>query len=330
MHQTESILVTGVAGFIGFHVARRLLEQGTYVVGIDNLSDYYDVGLKYDRLGVLKKEFPQTFLFVKADITDRSSIDTLWRTVVHPITSVVHLAAQAGVRYSLENPYEYINTNVMGHLVLLEQARHQKGFKNFVYASSSSVYGANEEMPFSEKHRVDQPMTLYATTKRSDELMARSYAHLFKISAVGLRFFTAYGPWGRPDMALFIFTKKILAGEKIPVFNNGEMKRDFTYVDDIVQGVVGALDTPPQGEVPHKVYNLGNSKSEPLMRYIECIEKELGKKAEYSFLPMQPGDIPESFSDSSLAQEELGFSPKTDIDQGVKSFIAWYKSYYNV
>ena len=330
MSDKESILLTGVAGFVGFHVARNLLQAGCHVIGVDNVSDYYDVTLKHARLDVLKKEYPDTFTFCKADITDRAAIETLWQSAQNPITQVVHLAAQAGVRYSLENPYEYINTNVMGHLILLEQARHQKGFKHFVYASSSSVYGANEEMPFSEAHRVDQPVALYAATKRCDELMTRAYAHLFKIPSTGFRFFTVYGPWGRPDMALFIFTKKILAGEPIPVFNNGKMKRDFTYVDDIVQGVVAALRKPPSGDVPHKVYNLGNNKSELLMHYIECIEKELGKKAVCEFLPMQPGDVPESFSDISLAKKEIGFDPKTNIDQGIKKFIEWYKSYYAV
>jgi UDP-glucuronate 4-epimerase len=329
MHK-ESILLTGVAGFIGFHVAQLLLREGYFVIGVDNISTYYDTSLKYARLKILKETFPDTFVFCKGDIADRPFIESMWHSAERPITRVVNLAAQAGVRYSLENPYEYVTTNIMGHLVLLEQARHQEGFKHFIYASSSSVYGANEEIPFSEEHRTEKPMALYAVTKRCDELMSRSYAHLFKIPATGLRFFTVYGPWGRPDMALFLFTKKILAGEPIPVFNNGNMKRDFTYIDDIAAGIVAAFKNPPTGDVPHKVYNLGNHKSEPLMRYIQLMEKELGKKAEYTMLPMQPGDVPESFSDITLAQKELGFEPKTNIDQGIKNFIAWYRSYYKV
>ena len=328
MVHKESILLTGVAGFIGFHVAQALLKEGRFVIGIDSISDYYDISLKYARLKILKETFPETFIFCKADIADRSMIDHIWSSAQYPITQVIHLAAQAGVRYSLTNPYEYVTTNVMGHLVLLEKARHQEGFKHFVYASSSSVYGANEEIPFSEEHRTEKPMALYAVTKRCDELMSRSYAHLFKTPGTGLRFFTVYGPWGRPDMALFIFTKKILKGEPIPVFNNGQMKRDFTYIDDIVSGIMAALKHPPIGDVPHKVYNLGNHKSEPLMRYIELIEKELGKKGSYEMLPMQLGDVPESFSSITLAQKELGFEPKTNIDQGIKNFVAWYRSYY--
>ena len=330
MTNQETTIVTGVAGFIGFHVAQTLLKEGHNILGIDSFSDYYDVSLKEARLKILQEEFPDRFVFHKGDISKRAEIESIWQSSEKPVTRVVHLAAQAGVRYSLENPYEYVTTNVMGHLVLLECARHQTGFKNFVYASSSSVYGANTEIPFSEEHRVEQPMALYAATKRSDELMSRSYAHLFKIPATGLRFFTVYGPWGRPDMALFIFTKKILAGEPIPVFNHGKMKRDFTYIDDIVSGVIAALKNPQTGDVPHRVYNLGNHKSEPLMKYINCIEQELGKKAECDLLPMQPGDVPESFSDISRAKEELGFEPKTNIEQGIKNFIAWYKSYYKV
>lgn len=330
MWNDESILLTGAAGFIGFHTARALLREGNTVLGVDSLSDYYDTSLKHARLEILTEEFPDTFFFSKGNIEDKVLMRKIWDAAPKPVTRVVHLAAQAGVRYSLENPYEYITTNVMGHLVLLELARHQEGFRNFVYASSSSVYGANEEMPFSEEHRVDTPMALYAATKRCDELMSRSYAHLFKIPLTGLRFFTVYGPWGRPDMALFIFTKNILEGKPIPLFNEGEMKRDFTYVDDIVSGVIAALKQPPQGEVPHRVYNLGNGKSEPLMRYVQLIEKELGIKAQYDMLPMQPGDVPESFSDTTRAQKELGFSSKTNIDQGVKNFVDWYKSYYKV
>ena len=330
MAYKESILLTGVAGFIGFNTAKALLEEGHFIIGVDNISDYYDISIKYARLQILKDTYPKQFVFCRADIADRSTLEKIWQDAEYPITQVVHLAAQAGVRYSLENPYEYIQTNVMGHLVLLELARHQKGFKHFVYASSSSVYGANTQMPFSEDHRVDDPMALYAATKRSDELMSRSYAHLFKIPLTGLRFFTVYGPWGRPDMALFIFTKNILEGKPIPVFNHGKMKRDFTYIDDIVSGVVAALKRVPGGDVPHAVYNLGNSKSEPLMKYIECIEKELGMKATCDFLPMQAGDVPESFSDISKARHDLGFDPKTSIEEGVQNFVRWYRDYFKV
>lgn len=330
MSDSHTIFLTGAAGFIGFHTARALMSQGHYVLGVDSISPYYDTALKYARLKVLKDEFPDQFIFVKGDITDRPLMEKIWTSVARPITKVVHLAAQAGVRYSLENPYEYVSTNVMGHLVLLELARHQKGFEHFVYASTSSVYGANADLPFSEEHSTDQPMALYAATKKADELMSRSYAHLFKIPATGLRFFTVYGPWGRPDMALFIFTKKILAGEAIPVFNEGKMKRDFTYVGDIVAGILAALSHPPQGDVPHRIYNLGNHKSEPLMRYIGLLEESLGKKAIYNMMPMQAGDVPESFADISRAQKELGWAPKTNIDQGVRNFVEWYKSYYAV
>jgi UDP-glucuronate 4-epimerase len=330
MSERNTIFLTGAAGFIGFHTARTLMQQGNYVLGVDNISPYYDTALKHARLKVLKDEFPDQFIFVKGDITDRSLMEKTWASVDRPITKVIHLAAQAGVRYSLENPYEYVSTNVMGHLVLLELARHQKGFEHFVYASTSSVYGANTEMPFSEDHSTDQPMALYAATKKADELMSRSYAHLFKIPATGLRFFTVYGPWGRPDMALFIFTKKILAGDPIPVFNEGKMKRDFTYVDDIVSGIIAALNHVPQGDVPHRVYNLGNHKSEPLMRYISLLEEALGKKATCDMLPMQAGDVPESFADISRAEAELGWRPKTNIDLGIKNFVEWYKSYYAV
>lgn len=330
MSDNHTIFLTGAAGFIGFHTARALMSQGHFVMGIDNISPYYDTALKHARLKVLKEEFKDQFIFVKGDITDRALVDHAWDSVSRPITKVIHLAAQAGVRYSLENPYEYVSTNVMGHLVLLEKARHQAGFQHFVYASTSSIYGANTEMPFSEEHSTDQPMALYAATKKADELMSRSYAHLFKIPATGLRFFTVYGPWGRPDMALFIFTKKILAGEPIPVFNEGKMKRDFTYVEDIVAGIIAALNHVPQGDVPHRVYNLGNHKSEPLMRYISLLEDALKTKAIYDMLPMQAGDVPESYADITRAEIELGWSPKTNIDQGIKNFVEWYKSYYTL
>lgn len=301
------------------------------MIGVDSLSPYYDVSLKESRLKVLKESFPDTFQFFKASIEDRPEMERIWRASPEPIQQVIHLAAQAGVRYSLENPYEYVTTNVTGHLVLLELARHHGPLKNFVYASSSSVYGGNTKLPFSESDRTDSPLALYAATKKCDELMTEAYAHLFRIPAIGLRFFTAYGPWGRPDQALFIFTKKILAGETISVFNNGHMKRDFTYIDDIVAGILGALENPIKdtGEgSPHKIYNLGNSSLEQLMDYIQLIEDNLGKKAKIQYLPMQPGDVPAALSDIMEARRDLGFNPKTSVKEGVKNFIEWYKGYY--
>lgn len=329
----NTILVTGIAGFIGFHVAKQLLEDGHKVMGIDNINDYYDPTLKMARLKHLQDNYGPLLTFHKINIEDREAVEKAWKSATPKITHVVHLAAQAGVRYSLINPYAYINSNVMGHLVLLEQARHQKDFEHFVYASSSSVYGANEKMPFSERDPVNQPMALYAATKRCDELMSYSYSHLYDLPTTGLRFFTVYGPWGRPDMALFIFTKNILAGEALPVFNNGNMKRDFTYIEDIKNGVIAALKKAPQREgktPPQEVYNLGNNKSEQLTKYIEIIEENLGKKANIDLRPMQPGDVPESFSDVDKAKENLGFAPKTNIETGIKNFIAWYKDYYKV
>jgi UDP-glucuronate 4-epimerase len=331
MKKQSPILLTGVAGFIGFHAAHKLLEQGRCIIGVDSLSSYYDVSLKEARLKILQDSFPNTFQFFKASIEDRATMERIWKSAKEPIRQVIHLAAQAGVRYSLENPYEYITANVTGHLSLLELARHYGPLTNFVYASSSSVYGSNEKLPFSESDRTDSPLALYAATKKCDELMTEAYSHLFRISAIGLRFFTAYGPWGRPDQALFIFTKKILAGETISVFNNGHMKRDFTYIDDIVTGIIAALEHPikdtGQG-APHKIYNLGNSSMEPLMDYIHLIEGCLGKKAKIEYLPMQPGDVPAALSDITEARRDLGFDPKTSIKEGVKNFIDWYKGHY--
>jgi UDP-glucuronate 4-epimerase len=329
----NTILVTGIAGFIGFHVAEQLLKEGHKVIGIDCVNDYYDPTLKQARLKYLDDHYKNLLTFHKINLEDREAVAHVWKSASPKITHVIHLAAQAGVRYSLINPYEYINSNVMGHLVLLEQARHQEGFEHFVYASSSSVYGANEKMPFSEADPVNQPMALYAATKRCDELMSYSYSHLYDIPTTGLRFFTVYGPWGRPDMALFIFTKKILAGEPIPVFNNGKMKRDFTYIDDIKQGVLAALRKAPkrQGKIPpQEIYNLGNSRSEHLTKYIQLIEQNLGKKANLDLQPMQPGDVPESYSNIDKAKKDLGYSPKTNIDVGIQNFISWYKTYYTV
>ncbi len=332
MKKNSPILLTGVAGFIGFHTALKLLEQGRSLIGVDSLSSYYDVSLKESRLKVLQKSFPNTFQFFKASIEDRTEMERIWKSSLEPIRQVIHLAAQAGVRYSLENPYEYITTNITGHLVLLELARHYGPLENFVYASSSSVYGGNKKLPFSESDRTDSPLALYAATKKCDELMTEAYAHLFRIPAIGLRFFTAYGPWGRPDQALFIFTKKILAGETISVFNNGHMKRDFTYIDDIVAGILGALNNPIKDtgqEAPHKIYNLGNSSIELLMDYIHLIEENLDKKAKIEYLPMQPGDVPAALSDITEARKDLGFTPKTSIKEGVKNFIDWYRGYYS-
>ncbi len=329
----NTILVTGITGFIGFHVAKQLLDDGHKVIGIDNINDYYDPTLKMARLKHLQENYGDLLEFHKINVEDKEAVGKVWKSAAPKVSHVVHLAAQAGVRYSLINPYEYIRSNVMGHLVLLELARHQEGFEHFVYASSSSVYGSNEKMPFSESDPVNQPMALYAVTKRCDELMSYSYSHLFNLPTTGLRFFTAYGPWGRPDQALFIFTKKIIEGDPIPVFNHGKMKRDFTYVDDIKDGLISALRKVPKAvgkNPPHEVYNLGNGKTSTLMSYIQLIEENLGKKAKLDLQPMQPGDIPEVSADISKAEKDLGFSPKTDTDIGVKNFIEWYKSYYKV
>lgn len=326
----DAVLITGVAGFIGFHTAQRLLAQGRSVVGVDNFSPYYDVQLKRDRLAQLQGQ--PGFTFVELNIADRGAMEKLWATQ-GPFLEVIHLAAQAGVRYSLENPYEYITTNCMGHLTVMEMCRHTPGFRHMVYASSSSVYGGNKKLPFSVRDDVGQPISLYAATKRSDELMSQSYAHLFDMAQTGLRFFTVYGPWGRPDMSLFIFTKAIVEGRAIPVFNHGQMKRDFTYVDDIVSGVLAALANPPvrSGEqAPHRVLNIGNTRSENLMDFIGMIEQAVGKKAVIEFMGMQPGDVPETFADIAETTALTGFKPTTTIAQGVPRFVAWYKDYYKV
>ncbi|QGZ94065.1 SDR family NAD(P)-dependent oxidoreductase [Terricaulis silvestris] len=320
-----TVIVTGAAGFIGFHVAQALLARGERVVGIDNLNDYYDVSLKEARLALLQKN--PNFSFAKADISDRDAIFAVIDDN-SDTTGIVHLAAQAGVRYSRENPYVYIQANVMGQVVMLEAARRLKGLKHFVYASSSSVYGANTEMPFSIDQRVEKPISLYAATKRADELISYTYAHLYGIPQTGLRFFTVYGPWGRPDMAPMLFASAISKGEPIRVFNNGEMARDFTYIDDIVDGVLRALDRPATGEPPHVVYNLGNQRSERLMDFIAAIEGAMGSKAEINFEPMQPGDVPVTYADIDATQAALGYEPRTPISEGVPKFVAWYKSHY--
>ncbi|HIJ37572.1 MAG TPA: NAD-dependent epimerase/dehydratase family protein [Rhodospirillaceae bacterium] len=321
-------LVTGAAGFIGFHTCRRLLERGQVVVGVDIVNDYYDPALKESRLALLKA-FPG-FTFYRSDIADREAMDKV--ATKHPaIRRIIHLAAQAGVRYSLTNPHAYTRSNVEGQLVMLELARRLKACDHFVYASSSSVYGSNSKLPFAVEDRVDHPISLYAATKKAGELMAHCYSHLYQIPSTGLRFFTVYGPWGRPDMSAFLFVKAILAGEPIHVFNQGDMSRDFTYIDDIVSGVLAVTDGPPKDDAPpYRVYNIGNHRSEPLMRFIALIEQALGRKAEIIFEPMQPGDVKETFADISAISGDFGFAPTTSIDVGLPHFIDWYCQYYQV
>ena len=325
-----TVLVTGAAGFIGYHTCQRLLARGEKVVGVDCLNAYYDVALKELRLSHLAKH--AGFSFVKADIADREAMAEVARA--NPdVTAYVNLAAQAGVRHSLSAPHDYTHSNVEGHLVMLELARNSGKCRHFVYASSSSVYGANTKLPFSVDDRVDTPISLYAATKRAGELMSHSYSHLFRIPTTGLRFFTVYGPWGRPDMAAYLFAKAIIAGEPIKVFNNGDMRRDFTFIDDIVSGVVGVLDNPPVDEgaaPPYHLYNIGNNKSEQLMDFISLIETSLGKKAIYQFEPMQAGDVKETAADISAIQRDVGFAPTTPISVGVPAFIAWFKQYHGV
>lgn len=322
-----SILVTGAAGFIGSHVSLKLLERGETVIGVDNLNDYYDVNLKKARLARFHGR--NGFSFELADIADKDAMFALAEANSH-ITGIIHLAAQAGVRYSLTNPFAYIHTNVMGHTVMVEAARKLQSLKHFVYASSSSVYGSNKEMPFSVDQRVEQPNSLYAATKRADELISQTYAHLYKLPQTGLRFFTVYGPWGRPDMAAYIFASKIVAGEPIPVFNYGDMRRDFTYIDDIADGVIAALDHPPQDEVPHRVYNVGNHRSEKLTDYIGLIEQSLGRKAVLDLQPLQMGDVPATYADIEATRRDLGFDPKTPISVGIPNFIEWFRQYHKV
>jgi UDP-glucuronate 4-epimerase len=330
-------LVTGAAGFIGFHVAARLLARGETVVGVDNLNDYYSVQLKTDRLALLSSQFADRFNFHCVDFSDFSAL----QTVLQPrkISRIAHLGAQAGVRYSLINPHSYVRSNVVGHLNLLEVYRNCKACDHMVYASSSSVYGSNEKLPFAVEDRVDHPVSLYGATKKSDELLSDSYSHLFRLPQTGLRFFTVYGPWGRPDMAMWIFTKAILAGEPIPVFNNGDMRRDFTYVDDIVNGVIACLDNPPPDDgkekaggslAPHRIYNIGNHRSEPLMRMIELLEQAAGKPAIKDFQPMRPGDVKDTFADITAIQNDLGFQPATPIDIGIPRFVSWYRDYHRL
>ena len=331
------LLVTGAAGFIGFHTARWLLERGDEVVGLDNLNAYYDPALKHARLDLLKSH--PGFRFVQADIAERDDMQALFRA--EKFQRVVHLAAQAGVRYSIEHPHAYVHSNIVGFLEVLEGCR-RNGVEHLVYASTSSVYGANTKMPFLETHGVDHPITLYAATKRSNELMAHSYSSLYALPTTGLRFFTVYGPWGRPDMALFLFTKNILAGLPIDVFNDGYHQRDFTYVDDIVKGVAAAVDhvatpdpkwdsdhpNPSTGNVPYRIYNIGNQTPVPLLRYIEVLEQALGRKATMNMLPMQLGDLPDTWADVEALARDVGYRPSTDLETGVKHFVEWYLAYY--
>ncbi len=320
------VLVTGAAGFIGFHVAKVLLARGDEVLGVDNLNDYYDVALKQARLDLLLPH--KNFSFHKINIADK---DAMQRFADSGITHIVHLAAQAGVRYSLQNPYAYVESNVMGHVVMLELARRMAGLKHFVYASSSSVYGGNTKTPFAVEDSVERPVSLYAATKRSDELMSFTYAHLFRIPTTGLRFFTVYGPWGRPDMAAYSFTRDILAGRAIKVFNHGKMRRDFTFIDDVVRGVVAVLDKAPEdkGEAPPAaLYNLGNAHAEDLMRFIGVLENALGRKAMIDFQPIQAGDVPETFADIAASTRDFGFKPVVGIEEGVAEFVAWYRGYH--
>jgi UDP-glucuronate 4-epimerase len=319
-----SVLLTGAAGFIGFHVARALLERGDRVIGVDNLSDYYDVRLKEARLARLATH--AGFTFAKLDVADRAGVFALVDRH-KDLRSIIHLAAQAGVRHSLVDPYAYVDANVMGTLVMLEAARRIEGLKGIVYASSSSVYGANTKQPFSVEDRVDRPVSLYAATKRSCELVAEAYNHLYRLPATGLRFFTVYGPWGRPDMAAYLFTRAILVGEPIKVFNEGRMARDFTYIDDIVAGTLAAHDRLAEG---HRIYNLGNHRPEKLLDFIAVIERLLGREAKKELLPMQPGDVPESYADIEASRRDLGFEPKTTIETGLGRFVDWYKEYHGI
>ncbi|MGI4850446.1 MAG: NAD-dependent epimerase/dehydratase family protein [Janthinobacterium lividum] len=324
-----TFFVTGVAGFIGFHLCHALLSQGHEIVGVDNLNDYYDVNLKKDRLKELAVF--SKFHFYQMDIQNRHDMTDLWNRWPN-IHHIIHLAAQAGVRYSLENPYSYIESNLMGQAVILELCRHRKDFQHLIYASSSSVYGKNQHLPFDVKDRCDQPISLYAATKKADELISQSYAHLYRIPMTGLRFFTVYGPWGRPDMATFIFTKAILENHPIKVFNFGHMKRDFTYIDDIIDGILGSVENPTTEkntqDLPHRLYNLGCHKSESLKDFICLIEKNLGKKATYDLCPLQKGDVIETYANIESSQQDLGFSPRVSIDQGLPKFINWYRQYF--
>jgi UDP-glucuronate 4-epimerase len=331
------VLVTGAAGFIGFHVCQKLLDRGDRIIGLDNLSDYYDVTLKKDRLALLHEN--PAFSFHKLDVADRQGMTQLFAE--QEFDGVVHLAAQAGVRYSIKNPYAYVDSNLVGFVNVLEGCRHSR-VKHLVFASSSSIYGANTKIPFAVQDNVDHPISLYAATKKANELMAHTYSHLYSLPTTGLRFFTVYGPWGRPDMALFLFTKAILEGRPIDVFNQGKMKRDFTYIDDIVEGVVRVLDKIPEpnsqwsgsnpdpssSKAPYKIYNIGNNQPVELLHFIEVLEKYLDTKAEKNMLPLQPGDVPITYADVDDLARDVGFRPSTPIEVGIKHFVTWYRSYY--
>ncbi|HET9149587.1 MAG TPA: NAD-dependent epimerase/dehydratase family protein [Alphaproteobacteria bacterium] len=323
-----TVLVTGAAGFIGMHVSEALLARGDAVVGIDNLNDYYDVKLKEARLRCLSER--KGFTFQRLDIADRRAMEDF--AAAHPsIDRIVHLAAQAGVRYSLVNPHAYVDSNIVGHLNVLELARHASGMKHVVYASSSSVYGGNTKLPFAVEDKIDRPVSLYAATKGADELMSHAYTHLYGFPQTGLRFFTVYGPWGRPDMAYYLFTKAIFAGEPIRVFNNGDMRRDFTWIGDIVAGVLAALDRPPSGSgLPYRLYNIGNNNAENLLDFIAAIERACGAKAKIDFAPMQPGDVKETYADIGAIARDLGFKPTTPISEGIPRFVAWFREYHKV
>ncbi|GHF23588.1 NAD-dependent epimerase [Kordiimonas sediminis] len=323
-----TVLVTGAAGFIGSYVAQSLCRRGNTVIGIDNLNDYYDPILKKARLSQLQPL--SGFNFHHVDFADK---DALFEVAAkHKITQIVHLGAQAGVRYSIDNPDAYVASNLVGHVNILELARHTDSLDHLVYASSSSVYGGNSKLPFSEQDTVNNPVSLYAATKRADELLSQSYAHLYGLPQTGLRFFTVYGPWGRPDMAYFLFTKAILEDNPITIFNNGDMGRDFTYIDDVVTGLLSVLDTPPETNAeapPHRLYNIGNNRPERLMTMIEILEELLGKKAIKQFKPMQAGDVKETFADITALQRDFGFSPSTPLTTGLQHFTEWYRSYYS-
>ncbi|MBN1829379.1 MAG: NAD-dependent epimerase [Deltaproteobacteria bacterium] len=335
----ERILVTGAAGFIGFHLAKRLLDDGGIVVGVDNLNDYYDPGLKKDRLRILQRN--EKFTFYRQDIADRQAMEDLFRD--RPFEIVINLAAQAGVRHSIENPHAYISSNCTGFLNILEGCRHAC-VKHLVFASSSAVYGANTTMPFSIHHNVDHPVSLYAASKKANELMAHSYAALYGIPCTGLRFFTVYGPWGRPDMAYFLFTKAILEGKPINVYNEGRMQRDFTYIDDIVEGVVRIMGRIPQSSpswdgsrpdpgtsfAPYRLYNIGNNTPVELLRFIDVLETCLRRKAEKNLLPMQPGDVPMTYADVHDLTYDVGYRPQTPVEAGIKQFVEWYADYYGI
>ena len=326
----QAILVTGAAGFIGFHVARQLLAEGRAVVGLDNLNSYYDPALKRARLGLLGNE--SRFSFVQADLADRETMAALFAR--HRFAEVVHLAAQAGVRYSIEHPQSYVESNLQGFLNVLEGCRNN-GCRHLVYASSSSVYGANTKLPFSERDRTDHPVSFYAASKKANEVMAQSYSHLYRLPVTGLRFFTIYGPWGRPDMAMFLFVNAIMAGKPIRLFNHGRMRRDFTYIDDVTRVVsklidLVPVDDPAAANAPSKVYNVGNHRPEELMHVVGLLERELGRTAIKELLPMQPGDVVETFADVEDLMRDTGFAPSTPIERGVHNFVTWYRDHYKV